>query len=255
MLLRRRQRVYSVPLPLVLCAFLILVRGSDGNAVDYWASPGDPAVATNNDCGFISAVHGQPQVRRSFQSEDSAGQPLSVADRISSGDELIVPTGSRLEWTSGNNLVVVLGSGGRVKLGGIRSFIDPDGRQAARLDLSLLSGELRLQVRYNSERPESILALMSSGDVVVRRGDVYIFDASQWRCGVLAGTAMSRIRRGGMYGAPFAIPAGQYAGPGGQSEFLPDEQEGVRRRLPFTFELVKLARPPVPTLGFELEAP
>ncbi|MCC8108563.1 MAG: hypothetical protein LIQ30_05845 [Planctomycetes bacterium] len=142
----RRQRL----LPLLLLAAgaaLVLVCCPDGNAVDYWASPGDPAVATNNDCGYITAVHGQPQVRRSFHTEDSAGQPLSVADRISSGDELIVPTGSRLEWASGNNVVVVLGSGGRVKLGGIRSFIDPDGRQAARLDFSLLSGEVRLQVR------------------------------------------------------------------------------------------------------------
>ena len=225
------------------------------NAADHWIPPADPQVVTNNDCGFVSDADGSPVIRRSFHGEGQPGIDARVADRLSSGDELVVPTGSRLEWTSGTNMIVVLGSGSRARLGGLRSFPGPDGRTVTRLDFQLLSGEARVQVRLNDNRPEAVLATLAGAEVLIRRGDVELFADAGWRSVVLTGDAFARVRRGGVAGAPFALLPGRAVGLGGEEMLSDTELAAIRRRLPFSFELMNAALPPLPSMSLELEAP
>lgn len=212
-------------------------------------------MATNNDCGNISEVSGAPVIRRSFHEKEHVGVTANVADRISSGDELEAPAGSRLEWTTGFNTVVTLAPGTRVRLDGLRSFSDPSGTTAERLDITLLSGELRAQVRLNVERPESVLVAVNGGEVLVTRGDVAVFSGGTWRATVLSDGASARMRRGGVLGAPFPIDPGQIAGLGVQEAAEAAELNDIRARLPYSFELARMALPPLPPMSSAIEAP
>ncbi|MCD8140068.1 MAG: hypothetical protein LUE17_09890 [Planctomycetaceae bacterium] len=157
---------------LAFLALLAVAAPGRAAAAEYWVAATDVAVVTNNDCGAVSFIQGQPAIRRSFHAEDDPGLAANIADRVNSGDEIIVPFGSRLEMTSGSNVVLVFGAGCRVRLGGLRSFTDPEGKQVARLDLDLLEGEMRLQVRLHEDKPMAALITLDGAEVLVRRGDV-----------------------------------------------------------------------------------
>lgn len=234
---------------------LVLLACRFGAAADYWVSPSDSAVVTNNDCGFISDVSGSPVIRRPFQAENDPGVAVHVADRITSGDELVVPEGSRLEWVSGTNMVLVLGSGARAKLGGLRTFTDPDGIPVTRLDVTLFSGELRVQVRLNRNHPEAVLAALSGAEVLIRRGDIGLHSGNFWRGVALSGEAFARMRRGGVSGAPFAFAAGSAVGSSGEERMEESDMDDLKRRTPFSFEQVRAALPPIPPMSAILEAP
>ena len=238
-----------------LAVLLLMGATVSAHAVDYWVSSDDAAVITNNDCGFISDVAGHPVIRRSFQDESQPGVPANVADRINSGDELVVPAGSRLEWTTGSNIIVTLGSGTRVRLDGLRSFGSAPDATAARLDVSVVTGAIRVQVRLNEERPDAFLASLSGADILVRRGDVEMFSDNAWRGAVLSGEASARVRRGGVTGVPFMLGEGQSVGAGGQEPLEEAQRSAIRGRLPFSFELVRAALPPLPPISSILEAP
>lgn len=236
-------------------AVCLIALSTGVNAVDYWVSPGDQAVATNNDCGSISEVSGAAVVRRSFYEKGHPGIAANVADRISSGDELEAPAGSRLEWITGSNVVVTLAPGSRARLDGLRSFLDPSGVMAERLDVTLLSGEARVQVRMNSDYPASALVAVNGAEVLVTRGDAAVFSGDVWRATTLSGDVAARMRRGGVQGAPFPIAPGQVAGLGIQETADEAALNAVRLRLPFSFELARMALPPLPSMSSAIEAP
>lgn len=222
---------------------------------DFWVSGTDAAVVTSNDCGQISAVHGEPVVVRSFQEAGSPGIKAMLTDKIYSGDEIRVPDGGRLEVVSGSNLVVVFGGGSRVRFSGLRGFAVEGGGEASRLDLELIGGEMRVQARRNKTRPESVLIVTEGADVLVRGGDVCLRGGESWRGSVLSGEALVRMRRGVTIGAAFALAEGRGVGGSGQSDLAASVREDLVKRLPFSFELMRAALPPLPSLTYELEAP
>lgn len=238
----------------LMCVFTA-VCGTRVYGVDFWVRGTDASVVTNNDCGRVSAIHGQPVVVRSFQEEGSAGHAILATDRVYSGDELRIPDGGRLELTSGSNVVISFGSGSRVRFSGLRSFSAGVEREASRLDLELLSGELRVQVRQNQVRPESVLVSSGGGDFLIRRGDVCVLNSSVWRGWVLAGEAMARQRRGTSVGAPFVVHGGNGVGEGGALPLDKELGEQLRTRLPFSFDITRAALPPLPSLSYDEEAP
>lgn len=227
-----------------------------GGAEDYWVSAVDPSVVTNNDCGFVSAVSGEAIVRRSYQTGGSEGAAANVADRIHSGDELVVAPDGRLEWTSGNNIVLVLGPGSRVQLGGLRAFTGLDGIPVLRLDVKLLQGGCRVQVRLNEERPEAVLiSLADAAEALVMRGDAQVRANGDWVVSTVSGEAFARIRRGATTGAAFVVTVGTAAGSGGEERINEDGIAAIKERLPFSFEQVNAALPPLPAMSRMLEAP
>lgn len=221
-------------------------------AGDYWVSSSLHGVVTNNDCGVVSLVDGAPRIRRSFAPADDRGAIAFVADRVQSGDELEVPADSRLELTTGKNVVIVLGPATRVKLGGVRVF-QVDGVAVSRLDVALLSGEMRVQVRLNRERPEAVLMHLAGADVLATRGDVHVLSNGGWRATALSGEASARQRHGVTLGAPFVFDGAV----GSSGVETPDAAAlaGIAGRLPFRFEIVRAALPPVPAVNQLLEAP
>lgn len=235
--------------------FLSIPAGVGVRAADRWVSADDPAVSSNNDCGHVSDVLGEPLIRRSFQDRDQQGSPVHVADRVSAGDELSAPAGTRLEWTTGSNLIVVMGPGARVRLGGLRSFAEPSGAAATRLDVELLAGDLRVQARRNADVPEYLLVSADGGEILVDWGDVVVSSEGAWRGAVLYGEASARMRRGAVTGAPFPMPEGFVSGFGAQERLAEAAADAMRARLPFSFELARLALPPLPAAGRGVEAP
>ena len=239
----------------LVSAFLVLAAISRCAAADAWIPATDPAIVTNNDCGQIAALSGRPMIRRSFHTGDAEGVAANIADRISSGDELVVPAGSRIEWVTGVNTVAVLGSGGRVRFDGLRTFVNADGKETARLDVTVLAGEARVQVRLNESRPETVLAVLGGAEILVVRGDVELFANGSWRGAVLSGRAAARNRRGALPGAPFAIDAGTVVDVSGESRLSAGEADAIKLRVPFSFESARAALPPIPPVSIEMDAP
>lgn len=243
--------IFSVFIALV---WSFLLYGGSAVASDYWVSASESGVATNNDCGRIAFIQGRPLVHRPFHASPDDGSEIGIADRISSGDELIAPAGSRLEMVAGTNTVLTLGPGARVRVDGLRVF-SVDGAEVARLDLTLLSGEIRLQVRRNLNRPEAALIGMGGVEILATRGDVALFTNGGWRCATLKEDAAARLRRGGVAGAPFPVPADAILAGSGPSPLTPEEKSSILSRVPFSFEIATAALPPLPVLASDPEAP
>lgn len=247
-----RFRLYTI----MIAAFVAVLLGHSGSgAGDFWISGSDASVVTNNDCGFIAAIGGRPTLLRSFQDANSPGVAASITDRVNSGDEVRVPEGSRLELVSGANVVLVFGEGSRVKFQGLRNFAAGDVREASRLDIELLAGEVRVQVRLNQARPESVLLSVDGNQFLMRRGDATFGRIIGWQATVLSGDVSGRVRRTSVLGAPFELPAGTLLGVGGQADISDSAKQRILARLPFSFETIRAALPPLPSLSYELEAP
>ncbi len=251
----RTRRARSIA-PALACA-LLWTAAACAPAADLWVAADDPAVVTNNDCGQIAALSGRPLIHRSFHAGEDEGVPATIADRLGAGDELIAPDGADIEWITGANTVAVLGAGGRVRLDGLRVFADAEGKAIARLDVTLLAGELRVQVRLNERRPEALFASLGGAEFLVTRGDVELFagGGDGWRAAALSGGASGRVRRGAMPGAPFDVGAGSLVGASGEALLGKDGAEAVRRRIPFSFESIRAALPPLPAMSAEMDAP
>lgn len=239
----------------IAACILALAAEAVVNAADPWVNANDAAIVTNNDCGFITTTHGSAQIRRSFLADSDPGAPAHIADRVNSGDILYTPDGSRIEMVSGGNIVLVLGSGSRVKLNGLRNFIEASGKPATRLDLEIISGDVRIQVRRNEEKPEYVLAALEGVDVLVSRGDIAVTTSGGWLVSTLSGEVGGRVRRGNVVGAPFTIGTGHTVGGAGDAQLTDAAANALRVRLPFSFELAALALPPMPPMSWELEAP
>lgn len=240
-------------LVIVSLLFLSSVGKSEDSA--FWRESSHPGMTSTNDCGFISEILGTPQIRRSFMSEKDAGLPAYIADRIHSGDELAVPPGGRLEWTCGNNVIVMLGAGAKAKIEGLRVFQVENGVSASRLDIRLLEGSMRVQARLNEERPEGVLVSVEGAEVLLTRGDVQISAGSPWRVAAISGLVSARLRRGNVVGAPFGFSESVMVE--GQGEESLDEEElvAIKFGLPFSFETKRAALPPLPAASALLEAP
>jgi hypothetical protein len=237
------------------CIFHFLVLCLAGLAADPWISANDPAVVTNNDCGFVAVAQGRAMIRRSFLAEGDPGIAAHSADRVNSGDVLQTPDGGRMEIVCGVNVVFTVGPASRVKLGGLRQFTDASGKTATRLDVEVLAGDVRAQVRRNEEKPEYVLVAAEGAEVLVSRGDVALTTGGGWLFSTLSGAASGRIRRGKIVGAPFDILPGHAVGGSGDAALTEEASNALRGRLPFSFELASLALPPLPAMGWEQEAP
>lgn len=238
-----------------LLATLAAMAAQGAAAGDLWVAATDPAVVTNNDCGQIAAIRGNVRIHRFFHLEESDGIPANVADRLSSGDELIADADSRVEWITGANTIAVLGSGGRVRFDGLRTFDGAEGRKFTRLDLTLMAGELRAQVRLNENRPEAVFTALGGADFLLFRGDLALFAGTGWRGASLRGSAGARIRRGNSTGAAFVVPEGTAVDGAGESRLPEGGAEELRLRLPFSFEVARAALPPMPAMSAEDDAP
>lgn len=236
-------------------AVLTVAAASGLAAADYWVAATDAAVVTNNDCGYVSDVADGAQIKRSFHDKDDPGMQAHAADRLNSGDEIAVPEKGRLEMISGENTILTFGPGSRAKLGGMRGFAGPGGVQTSRLDVVLHAGELRVQVRLNENNSETVLISLNGADVLVVRGDVGMFSGNAWRVAVISGDAQVRLRRGGVAGAAFSISSGEIAGPGTEERMNENDILEMKKRTPFSFELVGAALPPLPPMSTFLEAP
>lgn len=223
------------------------------HSADYWSRGNAAALSSKSDCGVIVAVHGSPVVRRAFHDDGGAGAPVHPADRISSGDELSAPGGSRIEMTGGNNILLVLGPGAKVRLNGVRDFVDPDGNAASRLDLEVLAGEVRVQVRANRTHPEALLASLGGCEALVRRGDVVL--QAGWRVSALTGNAFARTGGEGAFGAAFAVPERHSVDGNGEREVDAAGMAAMMGRMPFSFESLRAALPPTPLSGTYSDAP
>lgn len=246
----------KTPKHLFLCLFLVacqVVAVSTAGGADFWASAGDPSIITNNDCGFVSAVAGAPRIRRSFMPAGETA-PIYAADRLHSGDELQAPASGRVEMISGDNIAVVAADGAHLKLDGLRNFAVGAAR-VSRLDLDLAGGGARVQVRLNSQNPEAVLITAGDAEVLVRRGDVEVRADGGWRISVLSGEASARIRRGATSGAPFTVAEGTTIGGDGEEKLGESGYAAIRERLPFSFEVLNAALPPLPPMSYILEAP
>lgn len=238
---------------ILVLAFSPFTHGK-ADGVDYWASPESPGVVTNNDCGFVSAVSGIPISRR-ITGAGSDTIRLHVADRLGSEDELIAPAGAGVEMTSGSNSIFTIGSDSAARLQGIRTFDGGGNTQVNRLDISMVRGSCRLQVRLNTEKPEAILVSFGGVEVLIRRGDVAMTVDGDWRVFVLSGEASVRVRRGRAIGTPVTVGAGKAVGAAGEENLEEGRLTAIRERLPLSFEVVNAALPPLPPMSYILEAP
>lgn len=186
--------------------------------------------------------------------EDDSGVAAFVAARLNAGDTVEVPTGGRLELFSGNNVAIVLGSGSKARFSGMRAFSVDGSHPVTRLDMRLLAGSARIQVRLNRQRPESVLIVMNGAETLVTRGDVEVSVENGWQASSLAGDAEVRLRRGGVAGAPFKLSAALAIGNNGENRIDAEQMAAARERLPFSFELIRAALPPRP-VGSASEAP
>ncbi|MCC8180438.1 MAG: hypothetical protein LIP23_05965, partial [Planctomycetes bacterium] len=154
-----------------------------------------------------------------------------------------------------NNLVVTVGPLSRVRLNGTRSIGSADGRILSRLDVELLAGSLRVQVRYNMRRPEAIMVAVGNADVVVERGDVMVSDDAEAMVAVVAGEAAVRPDRNDFVSTVSVLDSGAGLGARGPAMLNQAVFDSLRRAIPFSFEKVRAALPPLPAATYALEAP
>jgi hypothetical protein len=154
----------------------------------------------------------------------------------------------------GQNTIVTIGPGSRLQLEGVRNVADPDGVVMARLEFRLVEGEARIQVRLNQSRPEGVLARLPGVEFLLSRGDLALAASGAWRGVALEGGAELRLRPAASFRP---LSAGLAADPAGEAELSLVELEAIRGRLPFSFELTRLALPPYPPAGDgdELDGP
>ncbi|MCL2001047.1 MAG: hypothetical protein FWG74_06395 [Planctomycetes bacterium] len=225
------------------------------SSVDYWVSSDNQAVTTVNDCGIVSFALGNPRIRRVFMSDREPGDVLGLAVRLRSGDEIEVPVGGRLEWITGKNTIAVLGHDSRVKIEGLRYFTDADGVQVSRLDLRLVKGDIRLQVRFNQNLPEAVMVGLEGADALIVRGDVVLMGGGAWfGATIFGGGVQARLKQGNAAGAPFTVPERMSISPSGEGKLGDAALFEIMGRLPFSFELTTVALPPLPALGADIEA-
>lgn len=225
-------------------------------AGDAWPSAGDSAALTNSDCGVVSSMEGAPRVRRVFMIASDPDETLYVSDRLHAGDGLNVPADGHLEWTTGHNTIVTLGPDAKARLLGLRkSAFQAKAASPARLDIELLHGEIRVEVRRNATRPEAVMVSLPGLEVLVEQGDVQVGLEGPNRVTVLDGSASVRVRRGDVPGAPFTIDAGRRLGPEGPEAAPREALESIHRELPFSFERAKAALPPLPAASAAVDAP
>ena len=228
------------------CAFLLDALAGIGGAMDYWTFSDKSDGGSGTDCGRVSDISGRVEIRRSTMSDKEPSHRAMPADRLRPGDVVSVPSGGRLEWKSGNNVVVTVGSDAGVRLEGVAMADFPGGISLSRLNFELLRGEARIQVRLNETRPESVLVRSGGNEILLARGDLLANATGQWRIAVLAGGAEWRPHVGM---PPRRIGAGRTVDARGERALSASEAAALTERLPFSFELTRLALPPTPFSG------
>lgn len=221
-------------------------------AADFWFEPGAAGVAAGNDCGNVSSVSGEVRLRRPFVQAGNDGSPVHLADRVHAGDAFELGPDGVVEWTTGHNILAVLGAGARATVSGLRTTVFPDGRTGSRLDIEMEKGVARVQVRLNRERPEAVLVRCANVETLILRGDVEFDASAEWSVTVLAGEAEARLLHPGSPGAVFAMGATTVLTTDGLSK---RSGAPTSPAVSFSHETIKAALPPRPVSGFSSEAP
>ncbi len=224
-------------------------------AADFWVDRNSGAAMIDSDSGVVTGIWGQASVRKSFMTQNSEEIPLGVFDKMQAGD--IVETGreGRVEITSGNNVLLVIGPESAVRFLGLVSFFTSENAPAKRLDLQMLKGRIRLQVRLNRNYPEMALVEAGSLSVLTTRGDMSLFQDPNWRLAVLVGDVSYRNRPGGTLGPVAALQAGQTLYADNIVTLTDEEKERLATAMPFRYEIGRAALPPAPPPGPDGEAP
>lgn len=233
--------------------FLLVVFGaSEVYGADLWAKTGDPMVTAVNDCGQVSRIRGRARIKRSYMAEKDAPDSLVTFDRVHAGDEIETGPDGAAEVVTGNNVLVLIGPGTKVVLRGVRLVDDGTGKQTACLDLGLLQGVVRTQVRLHQNNPEAVLVESDAVSALSTRGDMAVSTVSDWLLAVLAGSADYRTTRGGRNSV---LETGLLGKDDAFSELDGALADSIASRLPFTYEIVRAALPPLPPPDPYAEAP
>ncbi|MDR3210568.1 MAG: hypothetical protein LBU79_01475 [Planctomycetota bacterium] len=225
-------------------------------AVDRWVDAVNPAVTSNNECGIVNGVWGNALVRKGFQDPKAPGSVVGQTDRLQAGDQVETAARSRLEFSSGNNILVLIGPTSKVKILGLRSFTNTDGVVTNRLDLQLVEGMVRFQARLNELIPECALGEAGNLGVLLTRGDVVLSGGRNPRFAVLAGNVSFRHRLGASnWSDEDSVIAGSGFADGAAITVAGEEAERLLEILPFSFEILRNALPPLPPPGPDYDAP
>jgi hypothetical protein len=222
---------------------LFAILAGIAEALDHWIAPGG---GSGTDCGRISDLAGKVEIRHPIMADEDPPVRAGLANRLRPGDIVSVPSGGRLEWKSGRNVVVTVGSDAGVRMEGVTTADFPGGISLNRLNFELLRGEARIQVRLNETRPESVLVRIGGNEILLIRGNLFVKATDQWHATVSDGWAEWRPHAGI---PPRRIEAGRKIDVSGDSELSVSEVAELAERLPFSFELIRLALPPTPFLG------
>lgn len=237
------------------CWLLLFLACASARAADMWFSPSVKGVTTSNDCGTVSGLAGAPRIRRSYQLSSDAGVELSLSDKVYAGDEILTGPDDRVELVSGRNVLVLVGPDSSLRLFGLRVVERSATSKMSRLDVELVGGGARMQVRLNAANPELVFLRSPTMGVIVERGDCAAAVADSWRLSVLDGEAWCRLGQGGASGAPFSLEAGRELGPGGPRALTAETISEMKARMPFGHEIRRAALPPNPPPDPEAEAP
>lgn len=233
--------------------FLALAAGfSDTLATDAWSEPAETAVVVNNDCGVVSGIWGGATIKGQFMTAKERGAAVDLFDRVNAGDEIETSGNAKLEFSTGNNLVSLVGPNSKIKIIGVRTFLDSAGKPATRLVIKLLQGSLRVQARLNSENPESVMVDAGGVLVLVTRGDAFVSNDKGWKIAAMAGEVLHRTPNG----QPSGLNAGETIAQNNSVESLSGkEMAAMMTALPFSFEIRRAALPPTPPPDPSAEAP
>lgn len=238
---------------LLVCA-CVTVRFLQGGE-SFWIDASDVTVATSDDAGVVSGVWGQALLKGQYMESDEQGMRIGISDRVGAGDEITTAANARVEIVTGNNLVSVIGPSSSIRILGVRGFDGGDGRKLSRLDLQILEGTVRSQVRESVSRPESVLLDLGGAQCLVTRGDAAASVGAAWRVAVLAGSVSCRIKQGGGTSAPYDVTAGRVADADGVGELSGQALADLKSILPFSYEIHRAALPPTPPPDPSVDAP
>jgi hypothetical protein len=218
-----------------------------------WFSATDIGVTTKSESAIVIGMTGSPHLRRAYRHPSELGEVLNLADRIHAGDEILTGPGDRVELASGRNVLVAVGPESEVSLLGVRIVGSGSGNVASRLDVSVVTGAVRVQARLNTGHPETVFMTAPGIDVILERGDCGVSHGDSWRLVVVDGSVFVRLGETG--GAPFQFEAGHSLGPGGPRPMAREDRDDFRARLAFGYEIVRAALPPNPPPNPDAEAP
>lgn len=243
---RRIRMRRLIPLCCMYLSLVVVAAAAGEN--DFWFSPNSKGVSTPADCGRVERIVGSVLIKRASTSAKSKPEALAMNDRLFAGDELTVPAGGVLEWVCGINIRVLLGGGTRVKIIDRYVLNLPDHHSIDRLDVDLLSGDMRTRCRLNSVNSSAVRIQAKGTAFLVRRGDLVVSVGKSDDAIVLDGEV--EVIRGADDKVVIAFGASMNGGNIPIAAIV-----SLKERLPFNTDIIRAALQPLPPPDFEQDAP